>query len=338
MSKIYDDVNGWVNWDYLYNECRFIMAVTGPRQVGKTYGLLKYVLDNKLTFLYLRRLKSQLDACITSADDNPFTALNRTGAYNVEARRKKGTIQFFDVSGDEPAQIGRGGALSTLAELRGIFLGDTDVIVFDEYIPMIGERPIKNEAEGFQNLLETVNSNRELFGKPPVKVFMLGNANKLMNPYFLHWHFMKTALKMIRGNQMMYRTQDNRRIMVLLLNSPISDMKKETVLYKGAESEDFFKMAIDNSFATDETNIKSIKLNDCRHIISIGPIGVYQLKSTGAHYCSETVDKSNQLPDNEIGIKFFRARYAGLKLIYLHGYFVFENYDCELLLREYLGL
>ena len=124
----------------------------------------------------------------------------------------------------------------------------------------------------------------------------------------------------------------------MLLNSPISARKKETALYKGAENEGFFQMAIENVFATDATTIKPAKLTDCRHIISIGSIGIYQLKSTGEHYCSETVDKSNLIAENEIGIKIFRARYAGLKLIYLHGFFTFENYDCELLFREYIGL
>ena len=42
--------------------------------------------------------------------------------------------------------------------------------------------------------------------------------------------------------------------------------------------------------------------------------------------------------ENEINLKLFQTRYAGLKTLYLYGYCVFENYDCELLFREYIGL
>lgn len=337
-GKIYDAA-GWLNWDYLYPENRFIMAITGPRGVGKTYGLLKYIREHQLRFIYLRRLKSQLDTCVSGEESNPFRALNLdTGDY-VRAERKNGNVRFVYQQEDTDAGqlLGYGAALSTLASIRGADYSDVDVIVFDEYIAMKHERPIKDEAGAFRNFIETVNRNRELFGRPPVKVFMLGNANKLLNPYFVDWHFMKTALRMIRGNQMMYRTRDGNRIMVMLLNSPISEKKRQTALYSDAGS-DFISMAIDNAFETDETAIKPAKLTDCRHIVSIGSIGIYQLKSTGRHYISETVSRSNYYPENEINLTFFQARFAGLKTLYLYGFCDFENYDCELLFRAYLGI
>lgn len=336
MGKIYDD-NGYLNYDYLYPECRFIMAITGPRGTGKTYGLLKYIVENDIRFLYIRRLKAQLDTC-TSEDKNPFKSINTDTGRDISAARKKDSLIFTMSAKQGPRLvIGYGASLSTMATIRGADYSDVECIIFDEYIAMKGERPIPDEAGAFKNLIETVNRNRELNGRPPVKCFLLGNANKLMNPYFLEWHFMKTALKMIRGGQMMYRTQDNNRIMIMLLNSPISEKKKETALYQN-ESSAFFGMAIDNAFETDATNIQSIPLSDCQHIVSIGTIGIYRRKSTGKNYVSETISKRNYYPENDINIKFFRARYAGFKLMYLYDFFTFENFDCELLFREYIGV
>lgn len=338
MSKIYSE-SGYINWDYLYSECRFIMAVTGSRGTGKTYGLLKYVLDHDITFLYLRRLKSQLDECVADAKSNPFAKINQDTGSDVRVERRSGKVRFTAPipESDNRRVIGYGAALSTMATIRGADFSAVNVIVFDEYIAMKGERPIQAEARAFKNLIETVNRNRELEGHPPVKVFMLGNANKLMNPYYLDWHFMKTALRMIRGGQMVYRTTNNNRIMIMLLNSPISEKKKETALYQDADSS-FFGMAIENAFETDQTAIKTYKLKDCRHIVSIGSIGIYQTKSDGKHYISETTNKTNYFTENEINLKLFQTRYAGLKTLYLYGYCVFENYDCELLFREYIGL
>ena len=338
MSKIYSE-SGFVNWDYLYNECRFIMAVTGSRGTGKTYGLLKYVMEHDISFLYLRRLKSQLDECVADAKSNPFAKINQDTGSDVRVERRSGKVRFTAPvpDSDERRLIGYGAALSTMATIRGADFSSVTCIVFDEYIAMKGERPIQAEARAFKNLIETVNRNRELEGFPPVKIFMLGNANKLMNPYYLDWHFMKTALRMIRGGQMVYRTSNNNRIMIMLLKSPISERKKKTALYQETD-DSFFGMAIENAFETDQTSIKAYKLTDCRHIVSIGSIGIYQTKSDGKHYISETINRTNYFVENEINLKLFQTRYTGLKTLYLYGYCVFENYDCELLFREYIGL
>ena len=66
-------------------------------------------------------------------------------------------------------------ALSTFGNLRGVDFSDVDMIFFDEFVPQKNARPIKAEAEAFFNLYETVNRNRELDGRPPVRVLMLSN-------------------------------------------------------------------------------------------------------------------------------------------------------------------
>ena len=222
IGKIYQD-SGWLNWDYLYPECKFIMSITGPRGTGKTYGLLKYIVEHDIRFIYIRRLRSQLDNVASGEENNPFKSINDDCGTQIVPERRRGSCRFIDKSNeDEPKVLGYGVALSTVATIRGSDYSDVECIIFDEFIAMKNERPIKAEYQAFMNFLETVNRNRELRGFPPVKVFMLGNANKLMNPYYREWGFMKTALKMIRGDQMVWRNQDNSRIMILLLHSPNS--------------------------------------------------------------------------------------------------------------------
>ena len=143
MSKIYSD-DGFVNWDYLYTECRFIMAVTGARGTGKTYGLLKYILDHDISFLYLRRLKSQLDECVADAKSNPFAKINQDTGSDVRVERRSGKVRFTAPipDSDKRRVIGYGAALSTMATIRGADFSSVTCIVFDEYIAMKGERPI----------------------------------------------------------------------------------------------------------------------------------------------------------------------------------------------------
>ena len=229
-------------------------------------------------------------------------------------------------------------ALSTVANVRGIDFSDYDIIVFDEAIASEGERPIPKEFNAFLNFYETVNRNRELSGDKPVQAVLLGNANRLTNPYFSGWGFMKTALKMINGGQMVWRSGDGTRIMILLLDSPISRKKAETGLYKNA-SKDFVSMALDNAFRTDATNIRSMPLIEFTHLVSVGEIGIYRHKTERKYYVSFTTKDQPYYESYGIGLKMFQQDFYNLRLYYMINKIVyFENYECELIFRELFNL
>lgn len=335
MGKIYNPA-GWVNWDYLFNQISSFISVIGARGVGKTYGIFKKLIANNEKFIYLRRLKSQLDQC-AKIDGNPFKKLNTDLGTDINPYSSGGIVTFR--KGDKKGEIvALGVALSVVANVRGIDFSDYDYIVFDEFIASDGERPIKNEFAAFLNFYETVNRNRELEGKQPVKCVMLGNANKLANPYFGGWHFMRTALKMIKGNQMVWRSDDKTRMIVLLLESPISTQKQDTVLYKNA-SKDFMSMAIDNAFRTDATNIKSENLKEYKHLVSVGEIGIYKHKSQRKYFVSSVIQNVPYYEAFGMGLKMFQNDYMMLKLFYLsYKNIYFENFESEIIFRELLNL
>lgn len=341
MSKIYNEA-GFVNWGYLYPQVPAFAMVTGPRATGKTYGLFKYLVENGIKFLYLRRLKTQLDQCGTITA-NPFKKLNTDNGLNIQPHRSRDMLTFVESEENNGKQLptGRvvaiGAALSTFATLRGVDFSDIDAIVFDEAIPMQGEKPIKDEFNSFLHFYESVNRNRELEGQAPVKCILLGNANKLANPYFTGWGFMRTALKMIRGGQMMWRSPDNRRIMVMLLNSPISAKKSETALYSSASTE-FIDIAINNAFRTDATQIRSFPLREFVPVCGVGELGIYRHKSRGFLYVSKTVPKNNYYQAFGVYLKQFRRDYCILEVHYLNNQIWFEDYDMELIFRELLDI
>ena len=51
--KVYDR-NGWVNWGYFCCLRRSFIMVVGARGVGKTYGLMKWLIENGKPFIYIR--------------------------------------------------------------------------------------------------------------------------------------------------------------------------------------------------------------------------------------------------------------------------------------------
>ena len=334
VARLYNR-DGWINWPYIMDQGAVFNMVVGARGTGKTYGLMKELITRGEPFIYLRRLKTQMDVC-SKVTGNPFKRLNLDNGWNILPFSVGGNIEFR--KDDKEGQlIAVGLALSTVATIRGIDFSGFNYIVFDEAIAMTGEKPIKSEFDCFMNFYETVNRNRELIGEKPVQAFLLGNANKLANPYFSGWRFMKTSLKMLRGGQMVYRTPDGTRLMVMLQNSPISRKKLNTAVYQNG-SQDFISMAIDNSFRTDETKIKSEPLKEYSHIVSIGEIGIYRHKSERRYY----VSSKTSLPyydDFGIQLKMFRNDYFVLRSCYLVAKnILFEDYESELLFREYFDL
>lgn len=334
MGKLYDSY-GWVDWNYIMAQNESIIAVVGARGVGKSYGCFKWLIEHDLKFLYVRRLKSQLEECKKDAG-NPFKKLNTDLGVDIIPFTSGGTVIFkHDNKDGKIACLGL--ALSVVANIRGIDFSDYDYIVFDEFIAIDGERPIKNEFQSFLNFYETVNRNRELEGRKAVKCIMLGNANKISNPYFTGWHCMRRVLNMIRGGQMVWRSEDRTRMIILLLDSPISQRKQETVLYRNSNA-DFVKMALDNAFRTDETKIKSEPLKEFTHIVSVGEIGIYKHKTERRYYVSATTSLPYYDPFG-IGLKMFQQDYYLFRGYYMiNKNITFESFEIELIFRELLGL
>ena len=334
MGKIYTK-EGWINWDWIMSDPASIVMGVGARGVGKTYGIFDWALSHKEPFIYVRRLKTQLDLCAKTIG-NPFRKISIDKKLQIIPFKSDGVVSFrYDTKeGDEVAV---GVALSTVATVRGVDFSGYNLIVFDEAVPMAGEKPIKNEFECFLNFVETVSRNREILGEKPVKVILLGNANKISNPYYSGWRFTKTALKMLRGGQMVYRTPDKSRMMLLFIDSPISAKKAATTLYKNA-SGDFISMALDNSFKTDETKIRSEPLKEYRHIVSVGEIGIYRHKSERKYFvCSQ--QSKPYYTDFGIQLKMFQQDYFMLRVNYMALKNIwFEDYESELLFREYFDL
>ena len=332
MAKIYDK-QGWVNWDYIISQGAAFTMVVGARGVGKTYGIMKYCIDHEIPFIYLRRLKTQLELC-ASVDGNPFNKLNTDLDMHIRPQNTRAGVVFAD--GEKTIALGV--ALSTVANVRGFDYSRFNMIIFDEAIASDGERPIPKEFNVFLNFYETVNRNRELTGQDPVRCVLLGNANRLTNPYFSGWHFMKTALNMIRGRQMVWFSADRSRMMIMLLDSRISNRKKDTALYKNA-GKDFTMMALDNAFRTDGTNIRSMPIREFNHLVSIGDIGIYRHKSERLYYVSFLTRGENTYDAYGMGLKMFQQDFYNLRLFYLINKIVyFENYEAELIFRELFGL
>ena len=97
---------------------------------------------------------------------------------------------------EEKTLHGYTSALSTFSNLRGFDGSNIKILLYDEFIPERHERLIKNEADAFFNVYETINRNRELQGGPPLIALCLSNSNSLASPIFTALNLVKTLERM----------------------------------------------------------------------------------------------------------------------------------------------
>ena len=345
------DQNGYLDYDFIISRGATYNFIVGGRGTGKTFGALKWVIDNKMKFIFLRRTQTQVDM-IKNDDLNPFNALETvlgpqysfmvrninksiTGVYptefNAETQRKE----------PESEPIGYIMALSTISNIRGFDASDVKIIIFDEFIGEKHEKPIRSEGTAFLNCVETISRNREVNGQPPVKVLALANSNDLVNPIFIELKIVNTVERMIKnaGDQLgVYRIIKDRDLAIFLLNkSPISEAKAKTSLYRLAGKSEFTDMAINNEFINEnKAFIRSCNIKEYKPVVTVGELTVYVHKSQNNYYVTSYRTGSPPVYDaGAMDLKRFTRDYYFLWLAYMNKFILFESYLNQVLFERY---
>ena len=342
--RLYDD-NGYISIANIIAKGYPFNFITGGRGTGKTYSALKYAIENGIKFILLRRTQQQCDI-INTPEFNIFRPLNAGEGWNIGSKKiSKQNAAFYrmeevdekEVASGEP--LGYTAALSTLSNMRGFDASDVGLLIYDEFCPERHERLIKHEAEAFFNAVETINRNRELSGKPPITCLCLANSNDLANPIYVSLGILSTIDKMRSKGREVYENRERGLLVISLKNSPISERKSKTALYRLTEGSDFAGMAINNDYVSDvPSKIRHVPLAECRPIVTVGKITVYKHKNNSYLYIS--IHKSGVCPEfgtDETAIKRFRRAWGWIWEEYMSDRIIFEEYACEILLTKYMS-
>lgn len=280
--------DGWINAAAVMDDPATFCICVGGRGIGKTFGILKETLERGMKFIYLRRTQAQIDT-IKLKELNPFKAVNDVcGTDIVSGSLGKYMGGFWHSTEDgKPSgnPVGLAVALSTVSNIRGMSAEDYDIVIFDEFIPERHERPIRAEDTAFLNCMETFNRNREIQNRPPLKVVMLSNSNDLDSPILSAIGALRPLDEMIRKRQNYRMLAGGAVAIYRFLDSPITSKKRNTVLYKVSNSEDFSGMALDNEFSrANYENVCRCDLKQFQPLVSIGGLTVYEHKSERLYY------------------------------------------------------
>lgn len=325
--------NGYLNFDYIYNRPAAFIFACGGRGIGKTFGALDYLLTHNIKFMFMRRTQTQADM-ISNPDMSPLKALEDFhGKLYPTNRIAKSIAGIYNEESNTP--IGYITALTTISNIRGFDAHDVDCILYDEFIPEKHERPIKDEGIALLNAYETINRNRELNGKPPVKLIALSNSNRLDNPIYETFGLIKIVRQMEKKQKEEWL--DKRGIYVFnIMHSPISNRKSETVLYK-IGSEKYSEMALENKYGFDETNIQAKSIIEYTPICKIGEILIAKHKSKDEFYAtSHLYGVYKEYGETDMEILRWKRDYPYIMLCMINKKVWYENESVKIKLTKYM--
>lgn len=324
--------NGYLNMKDIIHLPYTYIFVTGARQIGKTWGSIRTLLDDETRFIYMRRTQTELDAC-RSPEFSPFKNL---GVEVTVKNLTKQVVGFYDAENDARL-IAPGFALTTFHNVRGMSGSGYDAILYDEFIPEKVARPIKGEFDAWSNLYETLNSNRELMGRPAMKFINLANSNAAANPIFMELRLV-TIMERLKRDRIIFWADDKRDLLIVNVEgSPISEKKKKTALGRLTSGTDFARMAYDNEYAFDDfSNIESKSLKEYRPLVTVGEITIYKHKSRSEYYITEHRAGSPKIyGSSEREVEAFSRSAGKLRDAYLSGDIYFESYLVKTLFIKY---
>lgn len=313
--------------DLPYN---FIFVVAG-RGTGKTYSALNDAIEKKEPFMLLRTTDKEVKLCANEAG-NPFKAINRDKGLNINI--KKINDFLYGIYDDKNSSYsGLLLSLTCFSKTRGLDFSDVELMIYDEFIPEKIVKKINGIGESLLNAYETVNRNRELQGRKPVKLVCLANALNVNNEIIITFGLATMLQKMKKkGIEVM---EDKKRGILLIypVNSPISQQKKDTALYR--INQRFNDMSLGNEFrGYYEDNIHSMNLKNFYPFVRFDNLYFYRSRTDSRMiYVTHTVKHGYEIEafDNtDFERKQFIKKYSGLVQKYYKNRVIFENAELEL--------
>lgn len=309
----------------------FIIVISG-RGGGKTYGSLRWCMENQIKFLYLRRTKTILEL-ITDARYQPFKRINADTGRDIVAEYGRGIGSFKDAETGE--LIGYAAALSTISNIRGFDGSDIELIIWDEFIPEPGERITFNMLTAFYNAVETVGRNRELEGRPPIKSLLLSNSDLIYSDVIAGLGIGETLYQMQEtGTEIVEASPELLLIMPRL--EAFRSEKADTALYRLTAGSSYADVALNNNFAIeDRAQIRKMDLRHLRPVCSIAGLIFYRAKSGGSWYvCRQRSGSPKEYENTEADRKRFRREQFSVLNAHARRKLFFQDVDVQTKFKE----
>lgn len=340
--------DGWINIEGIAEiPSVWLFVLVGPRQVGKTYGILKYCAthDSK-HMLYLRRTEGEFEVITGNPQLNPFLALEDEGIHcDIQRVAKKVYVWGdYELENDLPKikrERGLGISLGTIAQMRGFSGGRFTDVFFDEFIPEKTVVTRRGEGDALLNAYVTINGNRELKGKPPLRMWLAANAFDISNQILESLGLQNELDRMDRRGEE-WKILDGGVFLAFPKSEKIIKKRKQTAmmdfLKKSKSANNFYETALNNTFAYD--SLELVKPKSIKGYAPYAKYGdMYMWDNGTSLYVTRSRHKGKvtygTTPEERVRA---RTECAEIRLLYLGGYITFSDTEILLQFRNYFNL
>lgn len=322
---------GWLNFEYIDSLPFWLCIILGKRQVGKTYGALQTMLRKNYYHILLRRTTAELDTICASPDLNPYKIFEPEFQVGLFKQAKK-LCRICDYILDEEGravpsdQRGIATSLAEIAHIRGFNGSAFTDLILDEAVPEKGVITRRTEGEAFLNAYVTINGNRELEGRKPLRAWLLANTNRIDSPILESLNIVDDILYMRRKGKEELLTQ--RGVLILQPDSvKISEQRAETALMKQVNHKsDFYGMAMENEFSYDQSPyIKTISIKGLLPAWNYDDSIYCWQTNTGYYLCRAPFKKGYYYEGSRTGREKLSMEWNILKQYYYAGLMLFSD-------------
>lgn len=324
----------------------------GGRGIGKTYSAQKECLQLNDhyncpgRFFWWRRTLAEWENFMSS---EPFKTINNDFNINIGVQNISkilgGAYLTENIEGKQKcvgSPIGYTAPMLNVGKMRSLDFSDVTDIFYDEFIPETHFKAVRGEASAFFNAYETVNRNREFFGKPPVNVIAMSNSENIYNPIFAELGIVDDVEKMIASGKS-HKYYVDRAFSVHLLQSPdeFIALKSQTALYKMTLGTNYAEMALNNSFvANDFSFVAHRSITGFVPWLAFGEIYIWSKKGTKELYATYTPARCKKynpkIPADCIAFRKEARLYTEGR--YIAGLITFESFSIKTILLDVLKI
>ena len=330
--------------------------IVGGRNTGKTYGTLKYHLEEKLTTCFLKRTNKDVDLlCLGhrlgeksgnyEVDLSPYKSINRDLGTNVLAYKIDDGLGAFyqDVDGTPAGKpVAYLMSLNAVHKYKGFDMSECYSITFDEFIPQNYERVSTKEGEQLMELYKTIARDRVERGREELKLICLANAVNVFNYTFDVLEVTDVVAEMsIKHQSSLYMEERGIFIRLLETSEDMLNIEKKTGIYRAMGNTAWGRMAFGNEFAyNDFSNIKRVSLKNYKPLIQlnyrskvfyiyVGPTSYYM--TTAKNKCPFVYNLDKEMDQR----RFYYEHLLDLINSSIEGRMFFDSYSMYDLIVNY---
>lgn len=318
----------------------WLVVIVGARQIGKTYGLLKMLMERDTQFIYMRRTREEVETICQNPELSPFTPLTAEGFSPVCEKVGKTYMIGNQPEGKEYEQKGIVLPLTSIAKMRGFSGGQYTDFFFDEFIPekMVIKR--SGEGDALLNAYTTINGNRELQGKPPLKLWLAANAFDQENPILEKLGLINVLAKMKRRKEETCIINGS-CLVIRPLSEKITEEHRKTAmnafLEKQGTAAEYLGTAVENNFSYDSMDmIRPRPLSGHKPLCRAGQVYIYT-NGTSLYVCKSRHNKRGYGESNTEKIKC-QIDFPVIRSLYNGGLLSFSDAETMLYFKQYFSV